>query len=221
MISERIAVFPGDTSFRRRALCSFQAGDHLALSSIETTLHLGAHADAPWHYHPRGVGISERAISRYIGPAQVIRVPLGRGQRLRPEDLKGRVIQASRVLFATDTFTDPNSWQADFGSFSASLIEFLADQGVKLVGIDTPSIDLADDRLLESHQAVYHRDLAVLEGLVLEGIEEGLYTLFAQPLRIEGADASPVRAVLSADRGVFEAFLRLESINENQDKRDQ
>ena len=75
-------------------------------------------------------------------------------------------------------------------------MENLASQGVVLVGIDTPSIDLSQDKLLESHQAVARNDMAILEGIVLDGVAPGNYTLIALPLKIEGADASPVRAVL-------------------------
>jgi arylformamidase len=67
---------------------------------------------------------------------------------------------------------------------------------VKLVGIDTPSIDLAEDKVLESHQAVFSHDMAILEGIVLGHVSEGIYQLIALPLKIEGADATPVRAIL-------------------------
>jgi arylformamidase len=67
------------------------------------------------------------------------------------------------------------------------------------VGIDTPSIDLCHDKVLHTHLAVARHDLAVLEGLVLDHVPEGRYTLIALPLRLEGADASPVRAALLAD----------------------
>jgi arylformamidase len=81
----------------------------------------------------------------------------------------------------------------------AELIEKLAAQQVVLVGIDTPSIDLADDELLESHQAAARHDLAILEGIVLSDVPDGFYTLVELPLRLQGADASPVRAVLIKD----------------------
>ena len=90
------------------------------------------------------------------------------------------------------------SWEPLFASLSPALVDSLADHGVVLVGIDTPSIDPWDDKVMESHQAVARRDLAILEGIVLDHVEPGLYTLIALPLRLEGADASPVRAALLA-----------------------
>jgi arylformamidase len=106
-------------------------------------------------------------------------------------------ITAPRVLFYTGSFPDPNQWNSDFAALSPELIAWLHDDcGVHLVGIDTPSIDPQSSKGLESHHAVAARDMAVLEGLVLGEVSAGTYTLVAFPLRLEGADASPVRAVL-------------------------
>lgn len=195
-ISERTAVFPGDTPFSRERLMSFEQGANLELSTIRSTVHLGAHADAPRHYHPQGQTIEQRDLSRYLGPAQVIRVSLPRGERVRPEHLAGREILAPRVLLQTGSFPDPDRWNSDFNSLSPELIEHLHAHGVVLVGIDTPSIDPEQSKALESHQAVYRHDLAVLEGLILQEVPEGVYQLSALPLPIVGGDASPVRAVL-------------------------
>jgi arylformamidase len=84
----------------------------------------------------------------------------------------------------------------DFASLSPQLIDDLYHHGVRLIGIDTPSVDPFDSKALEAHQAFARNDMAMLEGLVLDGVDEGEYELIALPLRISGADASPVRAVL-------------------------
>lgn len=199
MLSERTAVFPQDVPFLRKPTLDFASGSgNLVLSSIQTTVHLGAHTDAPNHYDPNGAGIDERSLGYYLGPCQVISVRLPRGERIRTKDLGNRPVTASRVLFNTGSFPNPDCWNNDFNSLSVELIDRLASQQVVLVGIDTPSIDPADDKLLESHKAVARHDLAILEGVVLTDVPDGLYTLVALPLRLQGADASPVRAVLTA-----------------------
>ena len=195
LVSPRTAVFPGDVPYSREVALSFDAGHHLGLSAIHTTVHVGTHVDAPSHYHPAGSSIDERSLWRYLGPAQVISVDVARGARIFPADL-GVPVLAPRVLLRTGTFPDPDAWNGDFASLSPELVAHLAGQGVVLIGIDTPSVDPADDKELPSHQALYHHDLAVLEGIVLDGVPDGLYALVALPLRLEGADASPVRAVL-------------------------
>lgn len=200
-LSERTAVFPGDVPFSRKPTLDFESDNgNLLLSSIETTVHLGAHTDAPNHYDPKGVSIDERPLALYLGPCQVISVRLARGERIRPKDLRERAVNTSRVLFNTGSFPDPDLWNNDFNSLSAELVDWLALQHVVLVGIDTPSIDPAEDKALESHKAVARHDLAILEGIVLTDVPDGFYTLVALPLRLQGADASPVRAVLIHER---------------------
>jgi arylformamidase len=100
------------------------------------------------------------------------------------------------VLFRTGSYPDPNHFNEDFCSLSPALIELLAGEGVRMVGIDTPSIDPCSSKDLPSHAMVAAHDMAILEGVVLDDVPDGVYTLIALPLRIEGADASPVRAVL-------------------------
>jgi arylformamidase len=193
-ISQKLAVFPGDQAFERRVALSFANKNHLELSSILSTLHLGAHADGPSHYREGLQAISERNLGLYMGAAQVVRVS-GLSAKERVRHLPSQ-IKAPRVLVDTQSFPDPNVWNSDFCSFAPELLHELADQGVRLVGIDTPSVDPEDSKALASHQVLAQRDLAVLEGLVLKGVPEGLYTLIALPLPIVEGDASPVRAIL-------------------------
>ena len=75
-------------------------------------------------------------------------------------------------------------------------MDTLAEAGVKLVGIDTPSVDLFTSKDLPAHNAFLRNDMVIVEGLVLDGVEDGVYELIALPLKLVGFDASPVRAVL-------------------------
>lgn len=195
LISEELDVWPGDVPFSSTKSLEIAKGANLDLGSMTTTFHAGAHADAPNHYVQGGADIASVPLDAYYGRCQVIDVEVPRRARVFPHDLKVEV-DAPRVLFHTDTFPDPNAWNGDFASLSAELVDFLADQGCVLVGIDTPSVDLFDDKVLEAHQRLAARDMANLEGLVLHGIRPGIYTLAAFPLKIRGADAAPVRAVL-------------------------
>ncbi len=195
LISPRLGVWPGDAPYAAEWALRIADGANIDLSAIRATVHLGAHADAPRHYLGGGAGMHERALERYYGPCQVLAAEVGRGERVRPRHLR-EPVRAERVLIRTGTFPDPERWNADFAALSAELVEYLWRQGAHLVGIDTPSIDPQEDRRLESHAAVAARDMAILEGLALDGVAPGLYTLIALPLKLEDADASPVRAVL-------------------------
>jgi arylformamidase len=197
LISPRLGVFPGDTPFSRTIALDFAKGDHLALSSMTATLHIGAHADSPGHYRAGGEDIAARDLARYMGRCLVVRANAKPGERVGRRHLSWKgAWDVPRVLVATESFPDPDHWNSDFCSFEPTLIEEWAKAGVKLIGIDTPSIDPEDSKTLESHQMVAQHDLSILEGLVLTGVSEGYYTLVALPLKIEGADAAPVRAVL-------------------------
>ena len=203
LINGKLGVFPGDVHYQRQMSLDFKTGHHLQLSSFTTTFHLGAHADSTSHYNANGEGIEARDLSAYVGTAQVLRVEVARGERVQPRHLQGRKILAKRVLFHTGTFPDPQNWNSDFASLSPELIRELADQGVRLVGLDTPSVDPEDSKDLESHEALFQTKIAVLEGLILEKVPEGLYTLMALPLPFQGADASPVRALLFSEPTLF------------------
>ena len=202
-LTSRLAVWPGDTPLSRTLL--LEAGkpssagspvvSNITLSTLRATVHLGAHADAPGHYAADAPAIDERGLDYYLGPCQVVRVEAPRGSRVTPEML-ARVIRAERLLIATGTFPDPEQFNTDFAALSPELVRRLHEQGVKLVGIDTPSVDLFDSKDLPGHQAFLRCDMAILEGLVLKDVPEGLYELIALPLRLVGFDASPVRAIL-------------------------
>ncbi len=194
-VSESLPVWPGDRPFEREIRMEISKGDPVNLSSIRMSPHLGAHADAPWHYGDEGRRIDEQDLEIYVGDCQVIRVDAAPGQSIRPEDLTAS-IEAPRVLFRTDTFGDPDRFDEDFAALSPRLIKHLAGGGVRLVGIDTAGVDLLAAEELVVHRACLEHDVAILERLLLRDVEPGRYELIALPLRLVGADGSPVRAVL-------------------------
>lgn len=196
LISGEMAVFPGDQVFTRKVVMDCVKGDHLTLSSINTTVHIGAHADASNHYHKEGQGIEKRSLDYYMGDCQVIDVSKMSGPVIEPIDFNLSKVKSKRVLFKTLSFPDPNNWNNDFFGISVAVINALAGAGVITVGIDTPSIDPASSKTLDAHLCIYKSNLAILEGIVLSEVQEGRYNLMALPLKIKGCDASPVRALL-------------------------
>lgn len=195
LVSENIGVFPGDTPFQRSIPWTYSKGNFLEVSSIQTTLHVGAHVDSPVHYDPKGEKMHERSLHYYLGPCQVVSVSSSRDARILPSEVSTE-IKAPRVLFKTGSFPNPEQWNNDFRSLSPELVDFLHERGVILVGIDTPSIDPCFDEKLLSHHAIYKNNMAILEGIVLTEVPDGIYDLIALPLNLKNADASPVRAVL-------------------------
>lgn len=197
-VSARLGVWPGDTPMSREVLCEIAGGASVTLSTLRSTVHLGAHADGPNHYGAGAPGIGERSLDYYIGPCRVVDAPVKRGVRVGVGDLVGGLAQVNepRVLLRTGTFPDPEAWNEDFAGVTPELIDALAARGVRTIGLDTPSVDLQSSKDLPAHKAVLRHDMAILEGLVLRGVEPGVYELIALPLKLMGFDASPVRAVL-------------------------
>jgi arylformamidase len=194
-VSSRLQVWPGDTPPSRELLRDMHRGDQITLSTLHATVHLGAHADAPSHYGVDAATIDECCLDPYLGLCQVLRVKVPRLTCITP-DMLSAAIQAPRLLLATGTYPDPECLHTDFAALAPELVDHLHRQGVKLVGIDTPSVDLFDSNDLPSHRQCLKHDVAILEGLLLKDVPEGLYELIALPLKLVDFDASPVRAIL-------------------------
>jgi arylformamidase len=188
-------VWPGDTAFQSRLVWSLADGASVNLSAITTTPHLGSHADAPFHTEPRGEGISEMPLERYLGPCRVVKVPPQ--PLIEPRHLEGiDLTSPARILFKSESIRDRRTFPERFTALAPETAALLAEKGVLLVGMDTPSVDPFDSKTLDAHHALFRGGVAILEGLILDGVPEGVYELIALPLRMAGLDASPVRAVL-------------------------
>lgn len=203
-ITPELSVWPGDTPMSREILLDTARGDTLTLSTLRSTVHLGAHADGPNHYGPLPDGspapaIDQRSLEHYLGPCLVVAADMDPGTRVSAGDLSLDIAHdalPARVLIRTATYPDPAHFNQDFAALDPALIDALHERGVITIGIDTPSVDVFDSKDLPAHKAFLRNDMAILEGLVLNDVPEGEYELIALPLRLVGFDASPVRAVL-------------------------
>lgn len=194
-IRPELPVWPGDTPYSSRLICSLAEGDSVNLQAFTATAHLGSHADAPFHTEPRGEGISEMPLDRYLGHCRVVRVPPQ--PLIEPRHVDGIDLGSpGRLLFKSESVRDRRTFPERFTALSPELANLLVSHGVRLVGMDTPSVDPFDSKALEAHHILFRGGIAILEGLVLDGVPEGLYELIALPLKMAGLDASPVRAVL-------------------------
>jgi arylformamidase len=195
IIRPEIPVWPGDTPFESRLTWSIAGGASVNLSAISSTPHLGSHADAPFHTEPRGEGMADMPLDPYLGLCRVVRVPPQ--PLIEPRHVEGiDLANPARLLFKSESVRDRRSFPERFTAISPELAALLAERGVLLVGMDTPSVDPFDSKTLDAHHTLFRADIAILEGLVLDGVPEGIYELIALPLRMAGLDASPVRAVL-------------------------
>jgi arylformamidase len=190
-------VFPGDARYEQRWAATLGPGCPVNVSTITLSPHTGAHADAPLHYDAEGAAVGALDLDAYLGPCRVVH-SIGCGALIEWRHIERRVDAAlpPRVLVRTYERMPVDRWDAALSAYAPEVIERLADRGVKLIGIDTASIDPAQSKTLDAHQVIRRRGLRVLENLVLDEVPEGDYELIALPLKLTTADASPVRAVL-------------------------
>lgn len=190
-----ISVWPGDRPFEAdwTALIR-EEGSAVNIGAVSMSTHTGTHADAPLHFNPHGTPIDEVDLSVFIGPATVIEID--DAAPIRPEHLPGTDLQP-RILFKTPCSNQPPAaWCEENAVLTIETIRHLAEQSVRLVGTDGPSVDAINSKTLPAHHACMEHGIHILEGLHLRDVVPGTYELIAAPLRLCGLDASPVRAVL-------------------------
>jgi arylformamidase len=194
-VSPETPAFPGDTRYAQHWTAEIGPGCPVNVSAITMSPHLGAHADAPLHYGRGASAIGAVDLDPFLGPCRVIHA-IDRGPLIAPEHLAHAITDVPPRVLVRTCRRAPTEWVSDFAAFDPKTIAWLAGLGVRLVGIDTASVDPADSKTLDSHQQLLAHDMRVLENLVLDDVEPGDYELIALPLKLSGADASPVRAIL-------------------------
>ena len=196
-ISAHLPVWPGDTRFAAEVTWNIDADCPVRVSRITLSTHTGAHCDAPSHYDPAGTTIEAVLLEAYLGHCRVI--DCSGANPVLPAHIAACLQDLPpRVLLRTYQQAPVTEWDPGFASVAVATIDLLAQHGVRLIGIDTPSLDPQDSKTMDAHHAVQGHCMAILEGIVLDDIAPGDYELIALPLKLAGMDASPVRAVLRA-----------------------
>jgi arylformamidase len=189
-LGQATPVWPGDRPFQ----LDLAVTDGVTVSSFAASCHAGTHLDAPRHIDATAGGLETIPFERLIGLAEVVTVT---AELVAPEHLPaGWSPTTARVLLRTDSYPLSAPIGPGFAAIDARLVDWLADRGVLLVGIDTPSVDPFDSHELPAHRALAARGITWIEGLWLGGVAAGRYELVALPMAIAGAEAAPVRAVV-------------------------
>ena len=193
-VSPATGAWPGDTAFSFRWTWNMREGYSCNVSAVTASPHVGTHADAPLHFDPQGPGIGDVELDRYVGPCWVLEGP--RDRHVEARDLDAVDWQRHpRVLIRTRD-TQAQEFPTRFVALTPEAATRSSQAGALLIGLDTPSMDPFDSKDLPSHKILAGARVAILENLVLAHVAPGPYELLALPLRWEGLDASPVRAVL-------------------------
>jgi arylformamidase len=196
-ISPDLVVWPGDTPFSFEHSWRIQDGSSVNVTKLTFSPHLGTHADAPYHVSDSGAHPAEVPVEHYIGPAHVVTITRKHGG-IVPADFEGHNLQGmERLLIHTWVSDMPDTqWPDDFPYPTVELADWLGQQGVVLLGVDSPSMDHFTSKDLDCHHRLFDHGIVNIELLKLAGVPDGIYELIALPLKIAGVCGSPVRAVL-------------------------
>lgn len=191
-----MAVFPGDAPCKTSNTFAIGPECPVNVTEVSMSTHCGAHADAPLHYDAKGKSIDQLDLADFIGPVRVIDAR-GTGALCHPDEIAAALDGVpSRVLLRLADEIDPMVWPEGFRTIAPETLELLVEKGVRLIGVDVPSVDPETSKDLPTHMVARRHDVRILENLALAGVEPGDYELIALPLKLAGLDAAPVRAVL-------------------------
>jgi arylformamidase len=194
--------WPGDAPFESTVVADVDRGDDYSLTKNRLTWHLGTHMDAPGHFVRGGARIDQFPLEAGMGPARV--VGISHPRLVTAAELRRCAIRrGERILFRTRNSNV--CWKAPrfserFVAIAADAAQLLAERRVTLVGIDYLSIDPYESTEMAAHKILLGAGVWVIEGLNLSRVSPGRYDLACLPLRIEGGDGSPVRAMLKSRR---------------------
>ena len=198
-ISGDMPVWPGDPGVTISRISSIEEGENANVSHLSLGAHTGTHVDAPLHFIHEGASLDQIPLERFVGDAQVFEIPAV--DLITAEILEkcNFSLKASRVLFKTknsDIWAKKEKiFRKDFVALSPDAAVFLAGQKVSLVGIDYLSIAPFGEST-PTHKIFLEAGVILLEGIDLSSVPGGEYLLFCLPLRIQGVDGAPVRAIL-------------------------
>jgi len=195
-LSPKMAVWPGDDPFHVAPAQSIARGDHCNVSKLQIGSHCGTHVDAPLHFIDGATGVDAIDLQKLAGPAEVLDCT---GMKsVTAASLRGRLRPGVIPLLKTDLSSLPDTapFRPDYVFITTDAAELLVAAGVPAVGIDYLSVAGSGEAGAATHRTLLGAGLAVIEGLRLARVQPGRYTLVCLPLKIEGCDGAPARAIL-------------------------
>ena len=204
-LTNDLAPWPGDTPFRYKLKWELSETCSVNVGAVSMSAHNGTHADAPFHFTGKGDTVDSVRLESYIGPAVVIDLA-EKFSRTQPfvaiADLKharSQIAETRRVLLKTNCFSDSKRFPDWIPVLKAEAVAWLRELRIVLLGVDLPSVDPIDAKVLANHYGLAAGNIAIVESLDLSEIEAGVYQFAALPLKIVGGDAAPARALLWRD----------------------
>lgn len=187
-------VWPGDAPCCVGWTSRMADGDAANVAELRMSAHTGTHADGPFHVCADGVRIGAAPLDAFLGPALLVDA---RGRALDADWAREAIAGApERLLVRTGAWADADAFPTRFAAPTPEAAHVLVEAGVRLLGTDAPSVDPFDSTDLPAHRILCAAGVVIVENLLLDDVPPGAWELIALPLRLDEADASPVRAVL-------------------------
>ena len=197
-LRQRMPVFPGEPTPLLEPTTQMERGDSYNVSRLTISTHTGTHIDGPRHFLVGGASVERIAVDVLVGPALVVEMPVD--QEIAATDLEAAAIPTGteRLLFKTrnSRLLDDEDFRRDFVYLTLDAARWLVERGVRLIGVDYLSVEEMDADPNLVHQTLLRAGVVIVEGADLRQVAPGPYLLACLPLKLEGADGSPVRAVL-------------------------
>jgi arylformamidase len=203
-LSNDLAEWPGDEPCHFQLTREKTKGESVNLGAISLSVHNGTHADAPFHFDTNGESIEKAPLETYLGRATVVDLAQAFSHSkekhlITIEDLRPsaeQIAATSRLLVKTGRWSDSTVFPNQIPVIAADVPAWLQKNGVKLLGMDLPSVDEIDSKSLQNHHALARAGIAIVESLDLSEVASGIYQFAALPLKIAGGDGAPIRAIL-------------------------
>jgi arylformamidase len=197
---EGMPAFPGDPAFENRPSHSIDRGDAYNVSSLAMGTHAGTHVDPPRHFLPEGLSVDEIDLDALNGPCHVVELP-HECKVIRAAEVASVPPKTERVLFRTSNsarWAERLEFFPDYVGLDVTAAdELVARGGVRLVGIDSLSVESDPSGRFPVHHALLGDGILILEGLLLADARAGPYELHCLPLRVRHGDGGPARAVVT------------------------
>jgi arylformamidase len=199
-ISPSLPTWPGDPKIELERSEAVEKGAHINVTHIRSSVHIGTHVDAPFHFIEDGATVETLPLDVLTGRCYVVQLPDGI-EAITAEVLERTEItsEMKRVLFGTRNShlwaRGETQFQTDFVAITEDGAEWLVERGVQLVGVDYLSVAPYGDSA-PTHTTLLRAGVVVVEGLNLSSVMRGFYDLYCLPLKIAGSDGAPARAIL-------------------------
>jgi arylformamidase len=195
-LREGTPEWPGDTPYACRWASLITKGESVNVSAVSGSPHVGTHADAPLHVRDGWPGSHELPLDAFVGPSAVVDVSALSGEIEAEAMAYDPDVHGERLLLRTGRTIAGGQFPNEWPTLSEACVRTLLTRGLRLLGVDAPSVDARESKTLPVHNLLFSANAYILENLDLRRVPIGHYELIALPLKFMALDAAPVRAVL-------------------------